>query len=88
MTVAGTQFRKPDLDVHFAETLVTDGGAGTGTGGCATQQAAGVVCSCNKVCTCNPQACGCVGHSCSCDGQGGGGGWCSCNQVCTCVPVH
>lgn len=88
VTVAGAQFKKPDMDVYFADMPEYSSVPGK----CSCDKV-GVVCSCNKVCTCNPQStCGCVGYTspCTCVGQtgGGGGGWCSCNKVCTCVPVH
>jgi hypothetical protein len=88
LTVAGQKFKKPDLDVYFAEAAT-----GPAAPGACTCDAVDTVCSCNKVCTCNPQGCGCVGYtSCGCQsytaGGGSVGGWCSCNKVCSCVPVH
>ncbi|RJQ56590.1 MAG: hypothetical protein C4521_00195 [Actinobacteria bacterium] len=89
--VDGKKFPKPGLETLFADVDE----AGSRNKG--EDYVVGVYCSCNKVCTCIPQAaprgcscvsqtrCSCVGQArCSCDSHRGGGS----TTGCRCAPVH
>jgi hypothetical protein len=82
LVVNNQKFIRPGLETYYAKP----GQQATTTSNCSCNPVVGTYCSCNKVCTCNPQAsCSCNSHSsCSCVGHSSGGG----GSYCSCVPVH
>jgi len=81
LVVNNQKFIRPGLETYYAKP----GAQAKKTSNCSCNPVVGVYCSCNKVCTCNPQAsCSCNSHtSCSCVNHRSGGG-----TYCSCVPVH
>jgi hypothetical protein len=86
VTIDGENFMKLSMETYYGETSKQSDSS------CSEHTEGGAVCSCNKVCTCNPQ-CSCQSHTacnpqCACQTVSNHGGGCSCNKVCSCVPVH
>jgi hypothetical protein len=72
LVVNNQKFLRPGLETYYAKP-----GTKTTTSSCSCNPVIGTYCTCNKVCTCNPQS------SCSCNSHSSGGG-----SYCSCVPVH
>ena len=92
VVVGAERFPKPALQTFLAGA----GATGKSSSTCTCNPVAGIICACNKVCTCVPAAAksadqtseprpsgGCT-PNCSCVGHTSGSGY----SVCSCAPVH